>query len=185
MELKNFKLKQFAKQKPKLVEKYARILQYVEGFKTENPIVKLKLSEVEFIKKGIYAQDEEKLLKIVALVQGIELEEVQELRIVKFFALVNDVKKQIEAIYNRERNAFSNNEESIDKNAVKWEMVDGSKRVEKFGIINTLAEFHKGDYSKEEYYLNKSYNWVFVRLLREKTLKQIANDMDNIKIKSE
>ena len=66
---------------------------------------------------------------------------------------------------------------------VKWETVDGSARMAKFGIYNTLESLSGGDALKYKKYMEMEYSEVFTILLMRKTASDLQTEMNKIKTK--
>ena len=60
-------------------------------------------------------------------------------------------------------------------------MVEGSQRMSKFGIYNTLENLSGGDILKYKEIKNLKYSEVFMVLLMKKTASDIRADMAKIK----
>jgi len=176
MEIKNFTLGRFARQNPDLISSYVTALQYVRPYPTNKKIISLKLREVEFIKSKAFGDNQEDILKIVSLVQGISEKKVLKIKIIKFYGLLNSIRKQLERIYNAEKNGLESEQVNV-----AWEMVNGSEKMAKFGILNTLEDLSGGDATKYEYYLEQKYSWIFSILRMRKTAKELSIRMSKIK----
>lgn len=175
-EMFNFKLKEFAQQSEELVLEYLNILSYKKG-NTKNKIFHLKVKEVDYIKKHIFSENDNVLIEIVAKVQDLSKKDVYNLGIIQFFSILNSIKEQIIELSKKEVNALTPNKKNI-----KWELVNGSKRVEKFGILNTLESLANKDLSKYEEIKNMKYSFVFGVLAMRKVYKDISDEMDAIKL---
>lgn len=66
---------------------------------------------------------------------------------------------------------------------VKWEMVNGSEKMSKFGIYNTLESLSGHDALKYKKYMNMNYSEVFTILYMRKTAAELQAEMDKIKLK--
>lgn len=175
--IKNFKLKDFFQQDVKTINEYVLLLQWVEPIPTKNDIFYMKLRDVDFIKSNL-GEGDEALIEIIARVQGIENDDVLEMEITKFFGLLNDVKKQIERINHAENVSLSETHPNI-----KWETVNGSERMAKFGIFNTLDNLAGGDILKYDKIMDITYADVFTKLLMDKTRNDLNIEMSKIKTK--
>lgn len=176
MEIENYKLKDFLRKDRSIIERYVVALQYLNPEDTAREVFHMKLKHVEFIKKNLYSGNDEGLVKIVAKVQRIKIKEVYEMRIVEFFSIISSVKKQIDIILRAENSSLSPNEVNY-----KWEMVEGEKKMAKFGIYNTLESLSGGDALKYKLYMEMEYSEIFTILYMRKTAAELQREMDKIK----
>jgi len=175
-EIKNYKLKDFVIQDEQTIIDYVNLLQYVEPIPTTKEVFHLKLKHVDFIKEALTDNNDLMLIKIIALVQGITEIKVFEMPITLFFGLLNSVKEQIKIIAKAEQNTLAS-----DIPNMKWESVNGSERMNKFGIYNVLDNLADGDILKYESILNLSYADVFTKLRMNKVKEDLTNEMNKIK----
>lgn len=180
MIIENFKLKDFLKQDAKLIKKYVVALQFLPSVQTNREIFHLKLKYVEFIKKNINSVNDETLIEIIAIVQGIRKGRVYELPIIKFFAIAASAREQIERISRAEETSLAPSEMNL-----KWIAVDGDKKMSKFGIYNTLEALSGGDALKYKDYMDMEYSEVFTILYMRKTAAELQKEMDAIKLKTD
>lgn len=178
MIIENFKLIEYLNQPPELVEKYLIALRYIKPIETKQEIHNMSLRNVELIKTTIDSGNDLDLIEIISKVQNCKKEEILDLKIIEFFGLLNSVRKQLEKILAAEENALTPSEVNV-----KFEMVDGAKRMSKFGIYNTLESLSGGDALKYEAYMNMTYSEVFTILLMRKTASDIQNEMNKLKTK--
>lgn len=177
MIITNFKLKDYLKQSPELIEQYLIALRYIKPIKTKRELFHLKLRHVELVKNNIDSGSDNDLIEIISTVQKCTKEEVLEIPIIEFFGILNAIRKQLKIIVTAEENALTPSEVNM-----KWEIVEGSKRMSKFGIYNTLENLSGGDALKYEAYMNMTYSEVFTILLMRKTASDIQREMNEIKI---
>ncbi|WP_431137468.1 hypothetical protein [Psychroserpens mesophilus] len=199
-EIKNYKLKDFLKQPTELILEYVEILRLLKPIETKYDIYNLKLKEVEFIKENLNLTNDETIIEIISMVQGYEdyvtpkwltkilpskvvqylnakkKRKVLNLRITEFFGLLNNVKNQLEQISKAEASSLTSEHTNI-----KWEQVNGSERLQKFGIYNTLDALADGDILKYDAIMNLEYSEVFTKLLMNKTNSDLQHEMQNIK----
>lgn len=194
MIIKNFKLKHFLRQDVDLIKEYIVMLQYLKSRKTKRRVFHLKLKQVEFIKSNLYSNNDRDLIKIIKFVQGIKDKKplfkfipvrnsdyrVYNMPIIEFFGLVASVKEQLNTIHKAESNSLTPSEINL-----KWEMVEGDKKMSKFGIYNTLENLSGGNALKYKKYLNMEYSDIFTILLMRKTSSELKREMDSIKTKAE
>lgn len=178
MNIENFKIKDFVKQKPELIEQYLTVLNYVKPKPTRKEIFHMKLKHVEFIKENLYSEDDEALIKIIKKVQKVDEKQIMNMTIIEFFGILNSIKKQMSMIQRAEENSLTPSEVNL-----KWEMVKGSERMAKFGLYNTLESLSGGDILKYKQIMNLNYSEVFTVLMMRKTASDLAAEMDKIKIK--
>lgn len=179
MIIENFTLKEFLKQEVSLIQEYVVALQYAPQVQTKKEVFHLKLKHVEYIKKNIFASNDEGLVKIIKIVQGIKKAEVYNLTIIEFFGLIASVKEQIEKISHAEAARLTSSEINF-----KWLAVDGDAKMSKFGIYNTLEALSNGDATKYKYFHNLEYSEVFTILFMRKTASELSKQMETIKVKS-
>jgi hypothetical protein len=175
-EIKNYKLVDFFKQPLELILDYVDILQHIEPVPTKNEVFHLKLKDVEFIKENILSDDDEALVEIIALVQGMEIKEMMKMEVVEFFGLFNSVKEQLITINKAEASSLVSTNTNF-----KWEAVNGSERLSKFGIYNTLETLSGGDILKWNQIMEIPYSDVFTKLLMNKTNNDLQEEMNQIK----
>ena len=178
MEIENFKLIDFFKQTPELINKYVIILKYIPGKKTKRAIFNMKLKHVERIKQTIDSGEDHDLIVIVSKVQKITKKAVFELPIIEFFGIISSVREQMKVILAAEENGLTSSHTDF-----KWESVNGSERMAKFGIYNTLESLSGGDALKYKAYMNMNYSEVFTILLMRKEAADLQREMSLIKTK--
>lgn len=178
MIIENFTLYEYLNQSPELIEQYLIALRYLKPIETKQPVYEMKLKDVEFFKNNINASNDLQLIEIVAMVQNCTKEDVLDIKIIEFFGLINSIREQIKVIVTAEENALTPSEINI-----KWELVQGSERMAKFGIYNTLESLSGGDALKYEAYMEMSYSEIFTILLMRKTASDIQSEMNKIKTK--
>lgn len=176
MTIDNFKLKDFLLQPKELIQQYIVILTYKPPIPTRQEVFHMKLKHVEMIKTNIYNNDDADVIKVVAKVQKMKVGEVLNMRIVEFFGLLNSIKKQVERIALAEENKLSATHTNI-----KWETVNGSKRMAKYGIYNTLDDLTGERIWLNETIMNLPYSEVFTTLCKRKDRADLQREMDAIK----
>lgn len=176
--IKNYKLKDFKKQPIETMMEYIHILQFTLPIETKQEVFKMKLKEVEEIKKGLNSADDDVLIHLVGMVEQLTRKEVLNLSITRFFGLFNSIKEQTEKIVEAEQNGLSPNYTNV-----KWEQVEGGKRLSKFGIYNTLDQLSNGDVMKYDEILELPYDVVFLKLRMEKIKADLQHEMEQIKSK--
>ena len=179
-EIINFKLKDFLKQDSELIQEYIVALQYVKPVETVKEVFHLKLKHVEHIKQNLFSNEDAELIKIVGRVQGLNIKQVFELKIVEFFGIVASVKVQVDKIAQAEDNTLSPSEINF-----KWLAVEGDEKMSKFGIYNTLESLSGGDILKYNKIMNLPYSEIFTTLLMKKTANELQKQMDKIKTKQD
>ena len=153
------------------------ILKYLPGSKTKREVFHMKLKHVEMIKTNIFNNDDADVIKVVSKVQKMKVHEVLEMRIIDFFKVLNSIKEQIEQIAKAEENKLTS-----DNVNVKWEMVQGSKRMAKYGIYNTLDDLTGRRIWMNETIMNLPYSEVFTILCKRKDEMELQKEMDSIKL---
>lgn len=176
MEVENITLYELYQLNKNKQEQYNTMLQYIRPVKLQRDLFSMKLKHVELAKHVFSKGSDEDLLKLISKVQKIDKKEVLKLTVIDFYGILNALKLQLERIIQAETNsltpAFSNK---------KWEMVEGSERMAKFGIYNTLDALSKGDITKYKEIMNMSYSEIFTILLMRKTQADIQHEMSEIK----
>lgn len=175
-QITNFKLKDFFKQPIELVKEYVNLLQNLEPTPTKNKVFHLKLKDVEFIKQYLTSSDDGEIIKILSIVEDISESQVLHLTIVEVYGLINSIKEQIEIINKAELSSLSS-----DNTNIRWEAVNGSERLKKFGIYNTLDSLSKGDILKWNDIMELPYSEVFIKLQMDKTNNDLQEEMKQIK----
>lgn len=174
-EIVNYKLKDFVNCDEQTIESYVLAFKFLKPIPTLKKIAEMKWKHVEKIRECMTSGDDLGLVDAVCMVQKCTKKEVLEMKIIKFFSLISSIKKQLETI--------SRAEESLQPSYVdmKWEAVDGSKRMSKFGIYNTLELISGGNALDYKKYMNMNYSEIFAILLMRKTANEIQHEMNNIK----
>ncbi len=178
MNIENFKLIDFLNQDTDLINRYSIALRYVKPIETERKVFEMKLKHVEFIKQTFEGGTEVDLIKIVSKVQKCTKEEVLDFDIVKFFRIIASIREQISLIVKAEESSLTPSEVSV-----KWQIVNGSEKMSKFGIYNTLESLSGGDATKYQHYMDMQYSEVFTILLMRKTASDLQHEMNKIKTK--
>lgn len=178
MIIENFKLIEYLNQPPEVVEGYLVALRYLKPRETKREVFNMKLKHVEMIKQTIDSGSNKDLIVIVSKVQRITEEAVLDLPIVEFFGILASIREQLKVIVTAEQNGLT---PSISN--YKWEAVQGSERMSKFGIYNTLESLSGGDALKYKAYMNMNYAEVFTILLMRKTASELQHEMNQIKTK--
>lgn len=178
MEIINYKLRDFLVQDITLIEEYANILRLVEPIPTVNKLQDLKLREVEFIKKNIGNQ--QAIPRIFNYMEGINEDKVMDMTITTFYGLMNSIVKQLENLLGMEEQHLTANHSDM-----KWEAVDGSKRLSVLGILPMVDNLAGGDILKYEQILDLPYLTVFNRLRMDVIKADIQHDISKLKIKTQ
>lgn len=178
MEITNYKLKDFLIQPRELIQEYITILGYAKKIETKKEVFQMKLKHVEMIKENLYSNNDADLIKVIAKVQSTEIKDVLEMPILEFFGILNSVKEQIETIARAEERGLQSNHVNV-----KWETVQGSKRLAKYGIYNTLKKLAGTKIWEYKKLMNCKYSEVFTLLMLLKDENDIQLDMDQIKSK--
>ncbi|MCK5344572.1 MAG: hypothetical protein KAR20_14260 [Candidatus Heimdallarchaeota archaeon] len=178
MTIENFKLKEYLLQPPEVIEEYLVALRYLKPRETKREIFNMKLKHVEMIKRVLDSGNDRDLIVVVSKVQKISEEDVIDLSIIEFFGVVASVREQLKVIVTAEENGLTPTNTDF-----KWEAVQGSQRMSKFGIYNTLESLSGGDALKYKAYMNMNYAEVFTILLMRKTASDLQREMSQIKTK--
>jgi len=173
--IKNYKLKEFYKQSTELQEEYINLLRFSLPIPTAKVLWDLSLKDVDFIKSSFGSGDDSDMFEIISRVQGVPVEDVLNIKIVEFFGLIADVKKQIEEIHKVELTALTPSGANF-----KWEAVNGSEKMSQFGIYNTLEQLSGGDITKYAEIMEMEYSEVFTVLYMKKTRLELDEEMSKI-----
>lgn len=176
MKITNYTLKEFLERPREEIEKTVMILGYLKGINTRVPVMNLTFREVESIKKKIGSTNDKDLIDVVCIVEGVDSYNVMKMGIIRFFGVVNSIRKQIEQIANAEERGLSS--DIIDK---KWEAVEGSKVMERYGVYNSLMKLSNNDPTKFSDLMEMEYAEIFTVLLYLKDVNELDIRMSKIK----
>lgn len=144
---------------------------------TETPdIFNLKFIDVENIKEYMGRGKDKEAIKCLALVLGKDEEDILELRLSEFFAHLNSIKEQLTVIIQAEQRGLQSKYPDV-----KWEAVEGSKKMAEFGIYNTLDLVSNGDITKWEDIKQLPYSTVFIKLRMITKKGDLEKEMMKIK----
>lgn len=101
--------------------------------------------------------DNEDLLSIFKNLYGISEKKLLNLDIFNYFSSIKWITDQLEDIAESEK-------ENLNYEASEEEKEAGSEEFEKYDYYVTLDGLTNGDSTKEEFYLNKSYEYIFRKL---------------------
>lgn len=180
MEITNYKLIEFMNQSSELVREYIVILRHLKPRETKRRIMFMKLKHVDKFKKLLNSGSDRDLIFIVSKVQEINEEDVLDLSIIEFFGLAASVREQIETIIKAEENGLTPS--YIDP---KWKIVNGSEKMEKYGIYNTLDHLTGKKPHLYDHYKNMEYAEIFTILRKWKEEADLQHEMSQIKTKTE
>lgn len=175
MEITNYKLSEFLKQDRELIEEYVTALSYLKPITTKRKVFHMKFKHVEFIKRNLYENNDNNLIKIMKKVQKCTDKEILDLKILEFFGLLNSIKEQIEQITHAEQVSI------VPVVNVKWEIVEGSKRLQKFGVLNVLDRLTNKQPHLYKKYENMKYSLIFALLTKWNLEERLAKEMEGIK----
>lgn len=175
MDIINFTLLEYMNQPPEVIESYLIALRYLKPKETEIELIQMKFEDVEFIKQEIDSTGDKALIEIIAKVQNCTEKKVLDFKILDFFGFLNSVREQLKRIYKAEESLIPSD---VD---FKFEAVNGSERLAKFGVLNTLESLSNGDATKYPYFLNLPYAEVFAIMLMRKEASDIRKEMKEIK----
>lgn len=178
MKIENFTLIEFLNQSPELIEKYMIAMRYLKPRETKREVFRMKLKHVELIKQTIDSGNDKDLITIVAKVEKVKEKAVLDMPIIQFFGIVNSIRKQLELIIRAEENSLS-----PSRIEPKWELVQGSEKMAKFGIYNTLDHLTGKKPHLYKVYMNMGYDEIFTILLKWKTESDLQHEMNQIKDK--
>ena len=173
-DINNYKLKNFLKQDEVLIESYSNLLKHLDPVPTKHKLQDLSLRQVETIKQGLNEPDV--LPEVFEYIQEIKKEEFEDIRIVEFYGLLNDITRQIKNLVGMEEQELVSEHSDF-----KWEAVDGSKRLGVLGILPMIDTLAGGDILKYEQILDLPYLTVFNTLRMRRIQGDIERDMQKVK----
>lgn len=176
MDINNRSLKDFLL---KGTQDEMRILMHLKPTETKKEARHLTFMEVQNLKTWLSSSNMDGILKAVGLVQDVSKEELIQFDIVTFFGYLNSLKRQLESIVQAEERGLSGGVSNV-----KWEAVNGSERMQKYGMYNTLDTLSGGDITKWEQIKNLRYSEVFLKLMMDKDKEILSQEMEAIKIKA-
>lgn len=175
--INNYTLREFSQEPDETKERYNNILHYLKPVETVNKIFYLSLEQVENIKDALRTGKEDKILESVKVVQGFKKDkEVYNMTIIDLFGVINSIKQQVEKILKLEEQSLTPKYPNV-----KWNLVKGSEKMAKFGIINTLDDLSNNDITKYDAILAMPYNRVFGVLYKRTVKADIDIEMSKIK----
>lgn len=174
-EIKNYRLREFLEQPAELQANYERILSKIQPLDVKRTLWDLKLKHIEELKQS-GLEDGEVLLKIIGKMNRLKVSEVLEMRIITYFRALLSLKEQFEQILKAEKALIPKHTN------LKWEMVDGPKRMAKYGIYNTVIPLSKQLNKSFKGVLNMSFSEVYTVLMYNKDNSDLQHEMNNIKL---
>lgn len=172
----NFKMKNFLRQDSVLAQEYVDYLAWISPEDTKRELFYCSLRDVQDVKDLLSVGTLDDVIRIVGIAEGASNESVLDMRILTFFAKLRSVKMQMDRILNAEQSSLVSKKVNM-----KWEAVDGSSRLSKFGIYNILDNLAKGDILKYNEILELNYADVFTKLYRDTILGDLDHEMQQIK----
>lgn len=172
----NYKLKTFLRKDTELIQNYITLLSHLVPVPVKKEVFYMKLKKVQDIKELVADGTLMSLIKVVQMTDKVSDEDILEMKILDFFPRVNDVIRQLKEIRHAEEVSLQSKHSSF-----KWEAVNGSERMSKFGIYNTLDNLAKGKIWKYKKILNLSYADVFTKLYMDTVKGDLDNEMNTIK----
>jgi len=136
----------------------------------------MKLKHVDFIKDNLMESDVGIIVKIISMVQKISTKEVYNMEIITLYGLLNSIRNQIDTIVQAELNSLCSNHANF-----KWESVNGSEKLHKFGIYNTLESVSNGDITKWKSIMNIPYSDIFTKMYMDRVKADLQMEMEQIK----
>ncbi|MEJ4088228.1 hypothetical protein [Galbibacter orientalis] len=184
MELKEYTFKEFLNlSDAELIDSYLFILEALKPLKTlnNNPLkelINLSFGEVISAKLSLTQPTKEGLIELIKIVSELTEDEIENLSIYTFYGVLNSLKEQIIAINEMEENNLVSKHTSVE-----WEMVDGSRRLSKYGVLNTIDKLAGGDILKYKDIEELPYQLVLSKLMLDTTKGDIEKDMSDLKLK--
>lgn len=174
-EIKDYRLKDFLSLREADQIEYTRLLSYTKPIDTKKSLWDLKYKHVDRLKtEGL--EDFNVFVDIVSKLQRINKKDVWNLRITEFFGLLNSLKEQLSKLVQAEKSLAPREPN------VKWEAVNGSQRMAKFGSYNTLIPLAAQLNTTIEAVNNMAYSEVFTIKLYNTTMGDIHKEMQGLKI---
>lgn len=179
MQIKNYTFEDFIKMDQDTVDEYMVILRNIKNVDTDTKVNQLTLKEVDDLKKGQLNPTNNNLIAMVAMVQSIEEDVAMKLPIVSFIPIYLSIVEQLEHLVNGEQQlvpAHTN---------LKWEMVEGSVKMGKFGLFNTTISLAEQFNTTPQEIEKWKYSYVFTILLHNTVKGNLQYEMSKIKTKVE
>ena len=174
--LKNYTLNIFLKQSQSQIEDTMTMLRYMRPRDTGRQAFDLSLREVQSLKDNLLQGDFNSLIECVRVLEDIEVDEIMRMNIVSFWGKVLSIKKQIEDININETKTLSSDHANF-----KWEAVNGSDKMSKFGIYNTLDTLSGGNILLYEQILDLPYADIFIKMYMNRVKSDLDTEMSQLK----
>ncbi|MDG3581760.1 hypothetical protein [Galbibacter pacificus] len=184
MDLKRYTFKEFLSLSDEsIIDSYLFVLEALKPLKTLNKkplkeLINLSFGEVINAKLILTQPTKEGLVELIKMVSNLKKKQIYDLSIYDFYGVLNNLKEQVITINEMEENNLVSKHTSIE-----WEMVDGSKRLSKYGVLNTIDKLAKGDILKYEQIEKLPYQLVLSKLMMDMEKSDIEADINNIKMK--
>ena len=171
--LTNYTLSEFLKQPLNVVQQYMEYLKYLQPIDTNIQAINLTVMQVDNFKIMLDNPSINNMVEVVAAMNPKRA--IYEMKITEFFGLFNSVKKQFEDITKSEQHLVS-----VFPNE-KFDMVEGGKKMQKFGIYNTLISLAEQFHTIPQEIEKWTYSYVFTILLYNVTKGDIQKQMEKLK----
>ena len=170
--INNIKVKEFGSLSYDEAMDIVTLMMYVKPLETPTPIFNMRFRDVQDLKDLMVSGTVADIVRCVEICCG----SIEDMRILEFFRYLNSIKDQLESIAHAEEVSLSS-----DRPNFKWEAVNGSERMKRFGVYNTLDSLAGGDILKWDAVLDLEYADVFTKLYMEKTKADIESEMNQLK----
>lgn len=173
--IKDYVLEDFVKLGEAEQIELSRLLTYTKPIETKKDLFELKLKHVEELKdEG--ETNFEIFVKTIARMEGVKPKNIWKMRITEFFGKINYLKEKLKQLIDAEKSL------SPQHTDLKWEAVEGSKRMAKFGIYNVLIPLAKQLNTTIEGVFNMEYGEVFTVRYYNAAMSDLHKEMEGIKL---
>lgn len=159
---------------------YLELLEPIQAFDFDDQLIFLKelsslsFGEVNNVRDYLNYPTPESLAEIVNLITGLSMEQAFQIPIIEFYSIINTVNAEANVLATMESNELSGD---IDAD---WIMADGSQKMSKFGVLNTIDALANGDITKWELIENLPYWTVITKLRMNKEMAGIQKAIASI-----
>lgn len=174
--MKDYKVRELLTKPYSEVQDILTLAKHIKPNPDTTKVFRMKFVEVNNLKEFLGSTEGDAPIRAVALVAGIDIEKVMEMRITEYFGYLNSIVAQVKSIIEAEDKGLQSKHTDF-----KWEAVEGSKRLAKFGYYNTLEQLSTRGIAGWEEIRQLPYNEVFLKLLRDKEMAEIEREMNDIK----
>ena len=201
MKIKNYKLRDFFKQKDGVINTYLIFLESLKPLsEITNPLykwwkignwkhskmIKVKsvmectFGQVEELRQLMYEGSIDSVIEGVSIVTNTSKKMIYHFTIIDFYSIIKSITNDLITLSNMEYNEL--HQENDDPHI---EMVRAGERMEKFGTLNTINSLAGDDITKWEQVENMPYMVVFTKLRMDKEKAAIQKDLVDLQKKKQ